>query len=78
MLHRWEIWLVIIQVVAFHFRAGASIYVPCLNPTQPTTIYDEFKVNWCRQQKWRLDWQSMKKACPNLHYRKHDEKQYQT
>lgn len=65
MLHRWEIWFIIIRALAFQLRVGAS-------------IYDEFKVNWCRQRKWRLDWQSLQKPCQNLHYRRINEKQYQT
>ncbi|KAJ7379664.1 hypothetical protein OS493_014068 [Desmophyllum pertusum] len=65
MLHRWEIWFIIIQVVAFQLRAGAS-------------IYDEFKVNWCRQRKWRLDWQSLQKPCQNLNYRRNNGQLYKT
>ncbi|XP_020625642.1 uncharacterized protein LOC110063029 [Orbicella faveolata] len=64
MLQQWEVWLFIIRVVAFQLRARAS-------------MYDEFKVNWCRQRKWRLDWQSLQKPCQNLHYRRNNGKQYQ-
>lgn len=64
MLHKFAIWFIFIRVVAFQMRAGAS-------------KYEEFKVNWCRQRKWRLDWERLQKPCQNLNYRRHDGQQYQ-
>ncbi|XP_068696464.1 uncharacterized protein [Montipora capricornis] len=63
MQYYWKTWPIIIWMFSFHLIRAS--------------IYDEFKVNWCRQRKWRLDWQSMKKPCEDLRFRRLTEKQYE-
>lgn len=63
MRFHWETWPLIFWLVSYY-------------PSR-ASIYDEFKVNWCRQRKWRLDWRSLKKPCQDLRYRRLTGKQYQ-
>ncbi|CAH3121487.1 unnamed protein product [Porites lobata] len=57
--------VLILRFTAFVSRARGS-------------IYQDFKVNWCRQRKWRLDWENLQKPCQNLHYRRNNGEQYET
>ena len=52
------------------------VRILCQEESQlPQSAVEDFKFEWCRQRKWRLDWRKLWEPCKEkMLYRKSDER----